>query len=584
MRAALTRTSLTRAPLARVSLIRRLFAALVALTLVASGVSAAAAQAVDSRIRLDTVGYPPARPKRASVAARFDEFRVRREPDGAVVFAGRASAPVRNEDTGEDIRVADFSALKEPGAYFLEIPGVGRSPAFRVARDVYVGPFRAAFEAMYLWRCGSSVSLARGGTTYRHDACHLGDARLDFVGRPGERKDATGGWHDAGDYNKYVVNAGVTVGVLLRAWEEFGPRIAGVALDPPNAHARLPDFLGEIKWETDWLLKMQAADGSVYHKVSTKDFGPAVMPEDEQTERYFAPWSSAATADFAAMLASAARAFRPYDDAYSRRLLAASRRAYDFLRAHPESRRADLAGFTTGAYQTDDADDRLWAAAELWETTGERAYLADFERRARAFGVKFDEDWGWSNVKNLGMVTYLASRRGGRDRALVRELRAALVATADRVVATSRAHGHARTLGTKYYWGANGGVVNTVVVLQAARRVSPKAAYDEASLDAIHNLFGRNPYGRSFVTGLGHDPPRRPHDRRWLGRPHLRAWPGYLVGGGWPKATDWADDEENYRVNEIAINWNAPLVYALAAFLEETPPAERRRANRRAPR
>jgi endoglucanase len=527
------------------------------------------AQTPTRAIRLDTVGYLPAHGKRASVAAPFKEFAVRREPDGAVVFGGKASGPRRNEDTGEELYVADFSGVKEPGTYFLDVPGVGRSAPFRVGADVYAEPFRAAFAAMYLWRCGSAVRLTSGGTTYEHAACHLEDARLDFVGRPGAARDATGGWHDAGDYNKYVVNAGVTVGILLRAWEEFAPSIAGVRLGLPRGHRHLPAYLEEIRWELDWLLKMQAADGSVYHKVSTRDFGPALMPEDEKTPRYFAPWSSAATADFAAVLAQAARLFRLYDGAYARRCLAASRRAYEFLRAHPRSHRADLRGFTTGGYQTDDADDRLWAAAELWATTGERAYLLDFERRARLSREKFDADWGWSNVGNLGMFTYLSSKRAGRDAALVGELSRALLGTADRVVAQSRAHGYARTLGTKYYWGANGGVANTVVLLRAAHRVSRKADYVEAALDAVHYLLGRNPYGRSLVTGVGFDPPRRPHDRRSMGRAHLPVWPGYLVGGGWPKATDWVDDEENYRVNEIAINWNAPLVYALAGFLNE---------------
>ena len=536
------------------------------------------AQTNESRIRLDTVGYLPRHEKRASVAARFGEFEVVRAPGGTVAFGGKAAGPLRNEDTGEELYFADFSALKEPGTYFLDIPGVGRSAPFRVGRDVYDAPFRAAFAAMYLWRCGAAVRAARDGVTYSHAACHLEDARLDFVGGGPARRDAAGGWHDAGDYNKYVVNAGVTVGIMLRAWEEFGARIARVRFDDlPHGDARLPVYLQEIKWETDWLLKMQAADGSVYHKVSTKDFGPAIPPEDEKTERYFAPWGSAATADFAAMLAAAARAFRPYDDEYSRRCLQASRRAYDFLRARPANQRADLKGFTTGAYQTDDAGDRLWAAAELWETTGERVYLADFERRARATPEKFDTDWGWSNVKNLGMLTYLSSGRVGRDARLAGEVRRALVEVADRIVRAADEHGYARPLGTKYYWGANGGVANTTLLLQAARRVAPKPAYAETALDAIHHLFGRNYYGRSFVTGLGANPPRRPHDRRSMGRPDAPAWPGYLVGGGWPKAIDWVDEEENYRVNEIAINWNAPLVYALAGFLSEAP-AEPRRA------
>ncbi len=146
-------------------------------------------------------------------------------------------------------------------------------------------------------------------------------------------------------------------------------------------------------------------------------------------------------------------------------------------------------------------------------------------------------------------------------------MRGSLFRVADEIVRRRDAHGYARPLGTRYYWGANGAVANTVVLLQSAGRLSPKRAYVEASLDALGNLFGRNYYARSFVTGLGANPPLHPHDRRVMSRPGGTAWPGYLVGGGWPRATDWVDVSENYRVNEIAINWNAPLIYALAGFL-----------------
>jgi endoglucanase len=525
------------------------------------------ARGADARIRLNTVGYLPGHEKRASVAARFTDFSVVAEHGGAVVFRGKAAGPVHNADTNEDLYVADFSSLERPGAYRLEIAGVGRSAPFRIAPDVYDEPFRAAVGAMYLWRCGTPVRAAFRGAAYSHAACHTEDAWLDFVGGGHTRRDGAGGWHDAGDYNKYVVNAGVTVGVMLLAWEQFGGRIQGAGLDAHGAAKGLPTYLGEVKWETDWLLKMQAADGSVYHKVSTREFGPAVQPEDEKTPRYFTPWSSAATADFAAVTARSARAFRPFDAPYARRCLDAARSAYDFLRAHPESHRADLRGFKTGAYQTDDADDRLWAAAELWEATGEAAYLSDFEVRARAFAEKFDLDWGWGNVKNLGMLTYLFSERAGREAALVGRVREGLIATADRIVALRDAHGYARPLGTKYYWGANGGVANTTVLLQSANLVAPRRAYVEAALDAVSHLFGRNYYGRSFVTGLGANPPLHPHFRPTLGQHGRPTWPGYLVGGGWPRATDWRDDEEDYRVNEVAINWNAPLIYALAGFL-----------------
>ncbi|HKG14116.1 MAG TPA: glycoside hydrolase family 9 protein [Pyrinomonadaceae bacterium] len=542
---------------------RRLLNALLACVLLAP----CATRAADSRVRLNTVGFLPEYSKRASVAAKFREFSVVEVGGKArVVFRGRARGPLHNEDTDEDLYVADFSALKRPGLYKLEVGGVGSSPPFRVAQDVYDEPFRAAVRAMYLWRCGAAVSATYDGVTYAHAACHTEDAWLDYVGGGHARRDSTGGWHDAGDYNKYVVNAGVTVGLMLLAWEQFGAQIQSSKLD---ARGGLPAYLGEVKWETDWLLKMQATDGSVYHKVSTRDFGAAIPPEDEKAERYFTPRSSAATADFAAMLASASRAFRPYDRAYARTCLDAARRAYDFLRANPRDQRADLRGFNTGGYQTQDADERLWAAAELWEATGEAGYLSDLEKRAGDInGAKFDPDWGWSDVKNLGLLTYLFSKREGRDEETLRDVREALVYAADKLVERRDAHGYARPLGTRYYWGCNGGVANTVVLLRSADRLEPRREYVEAALDAVSHLFGRNYYGRSFVTGVGFNPPLHPHHRPSMRPGGKDTWPGYLVGGGWPRATDWVDVSENYRVNEVAINWNAPLIYALAGFLQ----------------
>lgn len=558
---------------------RRLLNALLACLMLApcaalAQVKRASTRAADSRVRLNTIGFLPEYQKRASVAAKFEEFAVvelGRRP--RVVFRGRAEGPIHNEDTDEDLYVADFSALKRPGLYRLEVEGVGGSPPFRVAADVYDAPFRAAVQAMYLWRCGAAVSATHEGVTYKHAACHTEDAWLDYVGGGHARRDAAGGWHDAGDYNKYVVNAGFTVGVMLLAWRHFGAQIQSANLDAHGARGTLPAYLAEVKWETDWLLKMQAPDGSVYHKVSTREFGPAILPEDEKAERYFTPWGSAATADFAAVLASASRAFRPYERAYAQTCLEAARRAYAFLRAHAEDHRADLRGFNTGGYQSKDADERLWAAAELWEVTGDALYLSDFETSARALNARLDShwdwNWGWGDVKNLGMLTYLFSKRGGRDVELLRDVREQLMATADSLVRLRDAHGYARTLGTHYYWGANGGVANTVVLLRSADMIKPKRVYVEAALDAVSNLFGRNYYGRSFVTGVGFDPPRHPHHRPSMRTGNSDTWPGYLVGGGWPRAADWKDESENYRVNEVAINWNAPLVYALAGFLSK---------------
>ena len=180
---------------------RRLLCALLACVVLAPcAARAGVAPAADSRVRLNTVGFLPEYPKRASVAARFQKFSVVEEgARGRVVFRGRASGPLHNKDTDEDLYVADFSALKAPGLYRLEVEGVGSSPPFRVAEDVYDAPFRATVQAMYLWRCGAAVSATHNGVNYAHAACHTEDAWLDYVGGGHIRRDATGGWHDAGD-------------------------------------------------------------------------------------------------------------------------------------------------------------------------------------------------------------------------------------------------------------------------------------------------------------------------------------------------------------------------------------------------
>jgi endoglucanase len=179
-----------------------------------------------------------------------------------------------------------------------------------------------------------------------------------------------------------------------------------------------------------------------------------------------------------------------------------------------------------------------------------------------------DIAWDWSNVRNLGILTYVLSKRPGRDRSLVSKVRSSLLAAADGIVKTGKAHGYARPLGTRYSWGCNGTVARQVLVLRGAHRVSPKKEYLCASADAVNHLLGRNCYARSFVTGLGARPPMHPHDRRSTGDAVEPPWPGYLVGGPNPKATSWKDVKKDYRTNEIAINWNGALIYALASLLD----------------
>jgi endoglucanase len=531
-------------------------------------------------IRFNTVGYLPNAEKQATIAASCANFTVVRVTDGSTAFKGKATGPVLDPDTQEQLYTADFSKLKRPGEYQLDVPSVGRSAPFHIAADVYREPFHTVMLGFYLWRCGTAVSATHHGHTFAHAACHTNDAWLDYVGGGHTNKDGTKGWHDAGDYNKYTVNAGVTVGTLFRAWEDFGPQLRKVRLDLPESGGKLPDFLAELKWELDWLLTMQAPDGSVYHKLTTRSFGGFILPEAETADRYFTPWGSEATADFVGMTAQAARIFRPYDPAFADRCLQAAQLSYQFLKAHPEYHQADQTGFSTGAYEINQPNhrqngvpqNRLWAAAELWETTGSPDALLDLETRVKAVNGQVDSDFDWDETKNLGLITYLFSQQLGRDPALVKLVHGNLLSVADDIVQTASRDGYDRPLGSRYYWGCNGGVARQTLLLMAADRLSPgKGGYRATCLDALNHLFGRNCYGRSFVTGIGFHPPLHPHDRRSGGANVLNPWPGYLVGGPHPKAGDWHDEQGDYRTNEIAINWNAALVYALGAFLETTP-------------
>lgn len=521
-----------------------------------------------AKVRLNSVGYLPTSRKVASIASECLTFSVNRASDDTVVFQQQVTGPRENADTEEQLYFADFTALSTPGEYYLDVPYVGRSSEFRIAKDLYQMPFHLVTRAMYLWRCGTAIECTHNGHPFSHEACHLKEGSLELAEVEARLQSSPGGWHDAGDYNKYVVNGAMTVGVLLWSWEDFSPSIQSVSLDLPERESPLPEFLCELKWELDWLLTMQSSDGSVYAKLSTKEFCGMVPPEADTEQQFFAPWSSDATADFVAVMAQASRSFRPYDDTLAERYLQAALKGYAFLTDHPKQHLYQESGLNTGRYVSDDRDERLWAAAEIWDSTGKENALADLEQRLYQAKRSVDFHWDWHSVRNLGVLRYLRSERVGRNQELVERVEQELIATADRIVGATRRHGYARPLGRLYYWGCNGSVARQALLLHAAYRMTRNDDYCHAALDGINHLLGRNHFGRSFVTSVGFNPPIHPHDRRSASDDVAEPWPGYLIGGPHPKATDWRDTQQDYRTNEIAINWNGALIYALAMFLD----------------
>ena len=563
--------------------------------------SESARPALNESIKVDQVGYLPARAKLAIVtdSRASGSFAVRRSADGSEILTGRLGPPLADPDTGDTVRIADFSVVNQAGSFYLDVAGVGASHEFDVAPDVYAKVFYLAMRAFYGQRCGTAVDLAPTYPGYRHAACHAAgtpnpDALMHASSGASGAVEATRGWHDAGDYGKYVVNSGITTGELLWTYEVFARRVGSVRLDIPESGGSVPDLLSEARWNLDWMLKMQDRDGGVWHKLTSERFGGFVMPErDDGGPRYVigtgsGPYkSSCATGDFAAVMAAAARIFRPFDPDFAAVSLAAAERAWRWLSAHPSVVFKNCCGVQTGEYGDGNcADERLWAAAELFRTTGGAEYNAYFAANHAAArpGLVGGGTPSWQDVGTLALLTYSFSAQPATDEAVRGQLRADTLAAADAIVARTAANPyHVSLRSTDYVWGSNGVAANYGVLLALAYAMQPKPAYLDAAADNLHYLLGRNTFGLSWVTQTGRRPFHNPHHRPSGADANAEPWPGMLSGGpnrygsdpvidampAIPPGRRYKDDQASYASNEIAINWNAPLVFLLASLLAD---------------
>ncbi|RYG35354.1 glycosyl hydrolase family 5 [bacterium] len=530
-------------------------------------------------VKVCQVGYLPNETKFAMITA---------EPKGPVNIqsvTAHANGPLIRAvkkgieaDSGDTVWWLDFSSLKTPGEYYLEVPGVGASRHFTIGKDIFATPFRLAIRSFYGQRSGVSVDLGPDYPQYRFDAGHtaLGEYH-ESAGKTGKR-DVSGGWYDAGDYGKYIVNSGITTGTLLHTWEQYGGKLRRMNLNIPESGGPQPDFLDEIKWNVDWMLKMQDDDGGVWHKATTANFPGFVLPKaDLDRVLVIGPKNTPATADFAAVTAIAARAFRKTNPDYADRCLRAAERAWVWVEGNPGVLYpGNPKGIGTGGYGDSDAsDERLWASAELFRTTGKAVYHRSFLDAQTKWtpALKAGEAQGWGNVSNLAFYTYLFA--SGKDAPTAERIRKDALTAADGIVARIADHGYRMPLGSnEYYWGSNSVVANYAIMLLFADRLNGKnPAYKNGALDCLHYLLGRNTFNTSFVTGVGSKWAMHPHHRPSGADGIDQPWPGLLVGGPnadngiKPPARQWFDEAGSYRTNENAINWNAALVFALAGVL-----------------
>jgi endoglucanase len=535
-------------------------------------------------VHANSVGYLTGREKTVTIvlpdgisSLADTTAEVRAAANDSVVWTCAVTGPTMDPDTGATVYIGDFTPLTQAGDFYISLPGLlvdqkpARSAPFHVGPDVFRDALASAMNGMYGARCGTAVSFQVGDQHWSHKACHQNDAFLNYLTGASTKKPSVGGWHDAGDYGKYITNGAFSVGMMLAAWEHFQPMLSTFSNPAiPEHGGKFPDYLAEVKWEIDWLLTTQEDDGGVSHKVTATDFEGFVMPEKDGQMRYYTPVGTAATGDFVAVMAAAARIYEPYDHDVATGYLNAARQGYAFLAANAGPVVPDTSmTFKTGGYwQSSDAGNRLWAAAELWETTGEPPFLADFESHVGTLTV--DESFDWGTVRNLGLFTYLLSLRDGRDATVLAGLTASATSVADDLAMNARASAFGRGI-AGYWWGSNGAVARSAMNLWVAYQFNPDPKYLDAIAMQLDHLLGRNIYDRTQVTGLGYNPPLNPHHRPSASDAYLPPWPGLLVGGTNPDAVSWKDDMNDYQVNEVAINWVAAFVYATASMTPATP-------------
>ena len=582
----------------------------------------------DIAVHLNQVGFYPDGAKRAVISSPSPaalEWKLK-DDEGETVHRGATSVFGEDAASGEHVHLVDFSGYFGKGEEFRIESGCASSHPF-VIKDAAYGELK--FDAfMYFYHNRSNVPIEApfAGTEWARPAGHPREeatcrSDVDAHGNhwPGcdYTLDVTGGWYDAGDHGKYVVNAGITVWTLLNAYERqkalrkpdtFADARAAI----PEANNGINDLLDEVRVELDFLLRMQApkeatahvpvgvkanqeelpfdtidASGMAHHKIADENWTPLPVPPhlDDQT-RVLYPVSTAATLNLSATAAQCARIWRTIDESFAARCLDAAARAYDAAERNPEVYFiADFEG--SGMYGDSNLEDEFfWAAAELFVTTGEDRYYEALSSSPH-YRAPIRAEPSWPRVAQLGVIS-LALLPNQLSSEEVEALRARLLNAAIRFREQRRKSGYHIPYNGAYPWGSNSNILNRAIILALAHDFTGNEEYRSAVIDAMDYVLGRNPLDQSYVAGYGERPLQNPHHRFWAPSldPSLPPPPPGALSGG-PNSTSapdvvakelremacapqtcWRDDIRAYSLNEVAINWNAPLVW-VATWLDE---------------
>ena len=573
------------------------------------------------RVRVNQVGYLPNGPKGATLVTSAEQalhWRLRDER-GNVVGRGTTRPFGLDATSGLNVHEIRFDRVRATGKGFhLEADGEVSHP-FDIDDDVYESLRTDAFAFFYTQRSGIAIDGDLAGAAYARAAGHVGILpNLGDTSVPCQTAEATtaaygeawtcdytldvsGGWYDAGDHGKYVVNGGISAAQLLSTYErsQRAPSASRRALGDgslpiPEQGNHVPDVLDEARWELSFLLSMQVPSGQplagmVHHKVHDSSWSALPLdPAADPLQRELHRPSTAATLNLAAAAAQGARLFRRFDPAFSERLLTAARTAYDAAVANPALYAPGSDGNGGGSYSDSDVSDEFyWAAAELYLTTRHQVYLDAVLASPHHTGEVFSVDgFSWGSVAALGRLDLATVPSPLPD---ARAVRRSVVDGAEAILALAQAQAWGQPYAPAdggWVWGSSSQLLNNLVVLGTAYDITGDRRFQRAALEGADFLLGRNGLNLSFITGYGEAFSQNQHSRLYGAQlnaelPHPPV--GSIAGGPNTGLQDptvrelltgcvgqmcYVDDINSYSTNEIAINWNAPLVW-VASFLAD---------------
>ena len=516
----------------------------------------------ESEIFINQIGYRLLDNKNVfvskAVVGESSNFEVCEKASGKTVFTGTLIAAPEDEESGGGYFTGDFSAVQAAGEYFVKA-GDEQSFSFKLSDDVYDDLTLSTLKYFTDSRCGQGV-------------CHTGIAEVYGTG---EKKNVQGGWHDAGDYGRYVVAGAKAVMDLLLGYKKC-----------PDAFKRF-DILGEVRFELEWMLQMQREDGAVYHKISCYHFCPFIMPQEEKDQLVLAPVSTAATADFAGCLAYASGFYKEADPAFAESLLQASIKAQNYLFSHDDEFYINPPEITTGGYGDRDVrDERYFALCALFGATGDANYLnhalkyredkkKDKPDPKHPWNSGWQEGFGWPFVSGYG-TEILLGHEDQLEAELLAEIHSGIISQAERYLENCNLSAF-KYCSKFVFWGSNGAICDLAHILFMAYDLTGRKDFLCAAKAQVDFILGCNPLNYCYVTGAGTKQVLHPHHRP--SGASKKVYPGMLAGGpcgalldayakehltGLPALKCYADAEPSYSTNEVAIYWNSAFVYIMA--------------------